>query len=271
MINYAPDVLGRPTQASGYITSVGYWPSGQIRQMMYANGTGTAYNQNDRLWPSLFTTAKGNVFYNSAAYTYDGVGNLLTIKDAVNNTFDRTLGYDGLDRLTKADGPWGTGSIAYDGKGNITNQTFGSYPLGYTYNANNVLTGVIGSRKATYTYDVYGNISQTSGDVSASYTWDDAPNLRCVNCTSAPDKIEYAYDGLNQRVSVTKQGVKTYEVYGIQGNLLAEYTPSLGNKLVEYIYVGGKRIATHTRDDFTPRPAPGPPRALVEPKQSVKR
>ena len=42
---------------------------------------------------------------------------------------------------------------------------------------------------------------------------------------------------------MTKGGVKTYEVYGSHGNLLAEYTPSQANKLVEYIYLGGKRVA----------------------------
>ena len=42
---------------------------------------------------------------------------------------------------------------------------------------------------------------------------------------------------------MTKGGVKTYEIYGTGGNLLAEYAPSQSNRLVEYIYLGGKRVA----------------------------
>jgi hypothetical protein len=74
------------------------------------------------------------------------------------------------------------------------------------------------------------------------------PNLRCVNCADTANKIEHDYDGLNQRVAVTKGGVKTYEVYGSHGHLLAEYTPSQSGKLVEYLYLGGKRIAQRDSD-----------------------
>ena len=41
-----------------------------------------------------------------------------------------------------------------------------------------------------------------------------------------------------------KAGVKTYEFYDFNGNLLVEFTPALSNRLVEHIYLGGKRIAT---------------------------
>lgn len=56
-------------------------------------------------------------------------------------------------------------------------------------------------------------------------------------------QVQNVYDGLNQRVVVIKGGMKTYEVYGSHGNLLVEYTPSRIGKLVEYIYLGGKRVA----------------------------
>jgi hypothetical protein len=38
-------------------------------------------------------------------------------------------------------------------------------------------------------------------------------------------------------------GLRTYELYDARGELLAEYTPNGGGKLVEHIYLGGKRIA----------------------------
>ena len=42
---------------------------------------------------------------------------------------------------------------------------------------------------------------------------------------------------------MTKVGIKRYEMYDSKDNLLVEYIPSQSNKLTEYIYLGGKRIA----------------------------
>jgi YD repeat-containing protein len=240
-VNYSPDVLGRPTQVSGFVSSVSYWPSGQIRQINYANGTVTSYNQNSRLWPSTFSTQKsGGPLYSSSSYSYDGAGNLTAISDPVDSTYNRTLGYDNINRLIGISGPWGSGTIAYNGAGNITSQVLGSSGLFYSYDGSNRLSSVSGSRATSYGYDAYGNIVNGSGN---AYTYDGAPNLRCVNCANATNKIEYSYDGTNQRSSVAKAGVKTYEMYGSSGNQLIEFTPSQSNKLVEYIYLGGKRVA----------------------------
>ncbi|MGB4066208.1 MAG: hypothetical protein WBK19_20465 [Azonexus sp.] len=238
-VTFSPDALGRPTAISGYVTAVSYWPSGQVKQLNYANGTISTYGQNSRLWPSSFATQLGTTYYNNGGYTYDGAGNLTAIADSADANYNRTLGYDTINRLTTVNGPWGTGSIAYNGVGNLVSQIFGTNSLYYTYDAQNRLASVSGNRTGSYTYDAYGDILAGAG---SSYTYDGVPNLSCVNCGTA-NQVANTYDGLNQRVTVTKGGVKTYEVYGSHGNLLAEYTPSQANKLVEYIYLGGKRVA----------------------------
>ncbi|GAB2859560.1 hypothetical protein GCM10027277_30110 [Pseudoduganella ginsengisoli] len=241
VVSYAPDALGRPTQVSGYITSVSYWPSGMPKQINYANGTVTEYDQHSRLWPSTFRTQKSGTYYVNSSYGYDGMGNLSSISDSADGSYNRSFGYDSLDRLTTANGPWGSGTIAYNGAGNITSQVLGGSNLYYSYtDGTNRLNSVTGSRTTTYGYDAYGNVTSGSGN---TYTYDGVPNLTCVNCGNAAAKIEYTYDGLNRRVSATKAGVKTYEVYGSHGNQLIEFTPSQSNRLVEYIYLGGKRIA----------------------------
>lgn len=240
VVNYAPDVLGRPTQVSGFVTSVSYWPSGQAKQINYANGTVTSYNQNSRLWPSTFATQKGGTTYVNSSYSYDGAGNLTGISDAVDTSYNRTLGYDNINRLTTVNGPWGGGSIAYNGAGNITSQVLGSSSIYYSYDGNNRLGSVSGSKSATYGYDAYGNVTSAAGN---AYTYDGVPNMRCVNCADPVNKIEYGYDALNQRATVTKAGVKSYEMVGSNGLQLVEFTPGAGNKLVEYIYLGGKRVA----------------------------
>ena len=240
VVSYAPDALGRPTQVSGFVNSLVYWPSGQIYQIVYANNTTSTYGQNNRLWPSYFQAAKGATSYVNSSYYYDGLGNLTSIADSVDSSYNRGLGYDPLNRLTSASGPWGSGTLAYNGTGNLLSQTFGSSTLSYSYSSNR-LSSVSGSRTASYSYDAYGDVV---GNGPKTFGYDGAPNMTCANCNDAATRVDYQYDGLNQRVSSLKAGVKTYEFYGFNGNLLTELTPSLSNRLSEYIYLGGKRIAT---------------------------
>jgi len=245
VVSYAPDVLGRPTKAGSYVTSVSYWPSGQLKQVVYANGTISNYGQNNRLWPSTFDTKKGTATtttatYLNSSYGYDGLGNLTSLADSVDSSYNRTLGYDPLNRLTSATGPWGTGTIGYDATGNITRQLLGSSSLYYTYDTNGRFRSVSGIRASTLTHGGMGNITAGLG---ATYTYDAVPNLRCVNCNNASTKVEYTYDGLTNRVTVTKGGVKSYEVKNTSNNQLIEFTPSQGNKLTEYVYLGNKRVA----------------------------
>lgn len=69
---------------------VTYWPSGMINQITYANGTTSSYTQTPRLWPATVTTAKtGGATYLNSAYTYDGTGNLATIRSSVDSSFNR--------------------------------------------------------------------------------------------------------------------------------------------------------------------------------------
>lgn len=241
VVGYSPNSLGRPTAVSGFVTSVTYWSSGQVKQIDYANNTVTTYDQNSRLWPRTFETHKSlSASYVDSTYGYDGVGNLTSISDSADSSYSRTLGYDDINRLTSISGPWGAGSINYSGRGNISSQSLGSSSLFYSYDTKNRLSSVSGVRSATYGYDDYGNIVSGGGNI---YDYDSASNFTCFNCADSVNKIVYAYDGLNQRVSVTKAGAKTYEVYGAHGNLLVEYRPSPSQQLTEYIYLGGKRIA----------------------------
>ncbi|MTW02263.1 RHS repeat protein [Duganella ginsengisoli] len=243
VVDYAPDVYGRPTKVSGYISSIAYWPSGQVKQLTYANGMVTSYQQNDRLWPSSFSTQKGGAYFINSSYTYDGNGNLTAVSDSADGAYNRTLGYDGIDRLVSAAGSWGAGAIAYDGAGNIKSQVLGGSSLYYSYDANNRLSSISGKRAGSFAYDALGNVIAAPGN---TFVYDSAFNLKCANCASSTNKVDYVYDGLNQRVSVTKAGVKSYEMYGSHGNQLVEYTPAQSNKLTEYIYLGGKRIAQRT-------------------------
>lgn len=240
LVDYAPDVLGRPKRAGAFVSNVTYHPSGQVDQIAYANGVTTTYGQNIRLWPSSFMTARSQT-YASSSYGYDPAGNLQTITDSVDPSYNRGLDHDALNRLTVANGPWGGGTIGYDAVGNITHQTLGTHAIGYTYSgATNRLQSVNGSRSATFGYDDYGNIVSTG---SRTHGYDTVPNLVCANCNDPASRADYQYDGLNQRVWSQRGGVRTYEFFSADGQLRMELTPSQSNRLVEHIYLGNKRVA----------------------------
>lgn len=239
VVNYAPDALGRPTSISAYVSNVKYWPSGLIQSITYNNGTVSSYGQNSRLWPASFTTQNSSTAatYLNSSYTYDGIGNLSTIRDNIDASFNRAMGYDGVNRLTSVTGSWGQGSIDYDGGGNLINQTLGQASLIYDYDADNRLRSVNGVRTGAYGYDVYGNVSSSPGH---TYTYNDVPNLTCINCANAAAKVEYSYDGLNHRSAVAKASGKVYEMHDSNGKQLIELD---GGTLTEYFYLGDKRVA----------------------------
>ena len=251
-VTYAPDSLGRPTQASPYVSSVSYHNSGQISSITYANGATTSYGQNSRLWPNSFSASRGTSFI-SSTYGYDGAGNLTSINDSIDNGLDRTLGYDAINRLTSASGPWGSGSFGYDGAGNVQTRTLGTTTTNYTYDGSNRLSSVSGGRTATMTYGTYGVIT---GDGSNTYGYDGIPNMVCSNCL-AGNAVYFWYDGTNTRVAretgIGAANELTYEFTNARGQLLLEYTPSLSERTVEHIYLGDKRVAQRTNDTTIPK------------------
>jgi RHS repeat-associated protein len=195
-------------------------------------------------------------------------GILTAITDTIDTRFNRTLGYDGIGRLTNASGPWGAGTIAYDDVGNITRSTYGSANLTYAYDANNrlaSLTGTGGARSASYSYGNYGTIVSdgAAGALNTNtYQYDGVPNLTCINCADATKKIEHVYDGNHTRVAVKKNSLNpngsstpltstTYEFHSARGQLLLEYTPSENEQTTEHIYLGDKRIAQRSFNNRT--------------------
>lgn len=250
-VTYNPDGLSRPTAALPYVTNIAHHPSGAVSSMTYANGVQTTIGLNERLWPATLKIAKGAAIFDKQ-YFYDGVGNVSVINDYALN-IGRGMTYDNVDRLVTATGPWvGTYNVSYDGRGNINRQGWTSNGTeyksrAYTYDPSSELLKQVvettGSTTATfdYAYDARGNVT-AKGDKSFVYT--DASTMQCSNC-GTPSEAVYAYDGASMRVSTAKSGATTYFMYGAGGNLLWEQTP--GATVKQYIYVGGKQVATHEK------------------------
>lgn len=241
VVSYAPDALGRPTQVSGYASGVSYWDSGLVRHIDFVNGTYSDYTEDSRMRPRAFEVknATGGAVFASYVTQYDGMNNIVSLTDTLNGSNSRVMDYDGVNRLVTSTGPWGQGCIGYNGSGDITSQVLGTWNQYYAYSGGR-LSSVSGSRAASYAYDDEGNIVSAAGN---AYTYDSVPNLRCVNCNLPASKIEYQYDATNHRSKIVKAGVSSYEMYAANGTLLVEFTPGQPSKLVEYIYLGDKRIA----------------------------
>jgi hypothetical protein len=58
-------------------------------------------------------------------YCYDANANVAGITDEQKGVSSRSMGYDGLDRLTATNGIWGTGSFGYDALDNRRSSTVG--------------------------------------------------------------------------------------------------------------------------------------------------
>ncbi len=216
-----------------YAAYGGYNAQGQPGTVTYANGVTTSYTYaatNNRL--QGISTVKGATTYQSLSYSYDNVGNIATITDAING--NQTFTYDDLNRLAGAAGAYGSLSYTYD---KIGNMTFNSQLGAYTYpasGANSVQPhAVIAAGGNTYTYDANGNMSAGAG---RTFTYD--VENRPISITASGAAVALVYDGHGSRVMKTAGSTTTVYVGG-----LYECTNGVCEK---YIFAKGKRIAKKT-------------------------
>jgi hypothetical protein len=251
VVQRAPDAFGRPTRVGNYINSVAYHPSGQWSTLAYANGqTATQTLVASRLWTDTLTVSGASNAVN-LDYGYDIVGNVTGIANAITASDSRTLGYDSLNRLTSAQGSWGTETIAYDGRSNISSK--GSNVYGYNsqrlvqiQRPGNIYTFFEYDNRARVREEYVYNFDFGFYGYRNSYTLDDADNLtqvaRSLN-NGVPTIYSYGYDGKNNRVRRTLGSATTHYIYADDGTLMGEYTPGAIATGKEYIYLGTQLIA----------------------------
>ncbi|MCM8813406.1 MAG: hypothetical protein NC924_05645 [Candidatus Omnitrophica bacterium] len=186
LVSYTYDDLGRRVRA------------------VYGNGMMAVYGYDDanRL-TSLVYTAVGGAALRSFVYTYDNVGNCLTMDSAQGQT---TYTYDDNYRLVSAALPGvALTTYAYDTMGNRTAVTNGGAPVAYQANTLNQYTSVNGT---AYTYDAGGNLS---GDGIYTYGYDYYGRLNRV--TKPGLTAAYTYDYAGRRTSKTVNGSGVYYCY----------------------------------------------------------
>ena len=172
-------------------------------------------------------------------YTWDAAGNITAIADLLDATKTRHFVYDDLDRLTGAQGPFGSIGYSYDAIGNRLSKTENAALDLYTYApGTSRLVAVTGPNAAVYASDANGNVT-AMGTRQLSYN----QNNRLVQVTGAGTVLgDYVYNGKGQRiVKTTAEETRVFH-YDTAGNLIAESDES-GNFTAAYIYMDDQRLA----------------------------
>ena len=270
VVNGVSYILSRSMSSAGRVNSIVY-PTGRTVDYHRSvcacsiDSVSTTYNSNtvtllSNLSYRPFGIAKGmdngsggtvdNVFDQSGrltianpgaekeqSYTYDAVGNLTSVTSPNASWYNRVFGYDALNRLDHAEGPWGVIDFTYDGVGNRLTKVMDNQTTNYTYSpGTNRLQETTGP--VAYAYDANGNITGIGSKV-LSYN----QNNRLIRVEENSNVLgEYIYNGLGQRVVKSANNVTMVFNYDFNGNLIAESDQD-GNFTYEYLYKGSTRLS----------------------------
>ena len=193
------------------VSALSYSPFGPVNGLTYGNGIADRRSLDMDYRVSSMNSGK----VQNVSYTYDASSNVLSITDGLNASNSQSLGYDVLNRLTSASGPYGKLSYTYDANGNRTSEQ--SQATGDGLNA-----------ATTFTYDQTGRLQGVSN--------------------GSQQLTQYTYDGFGHRAVKTGSltGTTFYE-YGAGTNLLEE-TDGQGQAQIDYVYLGPRPIATIEAD-----------------------
>ena len=242
-VPFAPNALGQATQAGSYASGVSYYPNGAIKQFTYGNGIVHTMTQNERQLPDVSQDAYGGTAFLSDSYDYDYNGNVAAITDGAsgrNQRGNRTMAYDGLDRLTQTVSPmWGTASYGYDVLDNLTRVIAPGRDHHYCYDGNWRLTNIkagscSGSTVIGLGYDAQGNLANKNGQV---FAFDYGNRLR-----EATGRETYRYDGHGRRTHATHSTGTIRSMYD-QGGVLRYQKNARQTTATDYIQLGGSLVA----------------------------
>jgi len=215
--------LAQMTYPGGHTVIYGYDALNRLSSVLdWVNANPTTYTYDAAGNLTRITRPNGT----EAIYTYDRAARLTGIREQkTDGTLICSYGYtlDGAGRHTEvnANVPI-TGALPQD-------------DIQYTYDvANRMLT----AGTATYAYDNNGNrTTLTDGSATTNYTWNDENMLTGVT-PSTGSPVTYLYDGLNNRIGKTAGGITTRYILDLavdMSRVLAE-TDASGNVIAYYVY-----------------------------------
>ncbi len=240
-VTYTNDSAGRLLSLSSTATSyapaasvsgIAYSAPGGLSSETYGNNLihAVAYNSRMQTNQIKLGTSGNPTSILSITYNYGTTtnnGNLLSTSYAGGGlSYTQTFGYDSLNRLTtSSEGSTWSQTNSYDRYGNRA-----VVGAALNFNAsNNRITN------AGYVYDAVGNLIN---DSSQAFTYDAENKITKVNNVSS-----YVYDGEGQRVKTLVEENLRF-IYGLGGQLVAEFSGADGTLKKEYVYGANGLAAT---------------------------
>lgn len=278
VVDYNHNAFGETVRISGYLETANYHASGLLARAKLENGQEFTSTQDAKQRPSnwkLNRTANSEVF--DFTYNYDVRDNITSITDYFNGDNESLTGlkYDGLSRLTDANGLWSalpdavhTAKYAYNALGDITNKEIDSTSYGFTYPE--ILNGKLGAVTSSpvdllgnrdFTYDDRGNVIANGRD---DFKFNQMNQLIEVDAPEpGTSGFKYLYDGNAMRVKTITTDIDgdtgaTYHIYNQAGQMMHEL--ELGSdEQKDHIYFTGNRLATRAVHNYFDTDADGMP------------
>ena len=282
--NYTFDFAGRPVAVAGsmsgsttpYVTSASYLPFGPLTSLTFGNGTAETRTFDQRYSAATIQLSTAGGLLANYTYATDGAGNVTQINDLTDSAYNRTFGYDDLNRLISANSGvslWGAGGYTYDPMGNMLTSALGSKTRFFTYTGATPLISTVSADGAltNMQYDAVGNeLNGPAGnDDTRIYT---PRNLLQQVDTTVPCQwpepcrpgsvrtvtLWNGYDARGLRVESTQSGSRS-----LPPNLKCYfYTPELAQLATvsvdediesDVIWFGGRPVASDTTASPDPR------------------
>ncbi len=252
VVAYDYDAENRPTSVfdpapagAVYANGIAYHPSGAISAYTAGNQRVHTTTLDAQTYRVSAIDAGGLLKLNYDLY--DPAGNVIDVKETSRPGMNQHFAYDALDRLTQADGPWGTGaqalSLTYSAGGDRQTMTLRQAQTTYAYgSASRRLTALTGAATDVFSYDARGRLKTTS---SAAFAY--TPNDTLETATVGGVTTTYRYDqDLLRKVKSSAADARYYAHDGRQA-LLAEMCRVGGSGALEpvrdYVMVGGQVVA----------------------------
>ncbi len=221
-----------------YVKKILYNAIGQKTKIEYGNGviTTNTYDSLNMRLNRIYTVNAQNEVLQDLSYTYDSLGNILNINDAVYSA-TQSFKYDALNRLIEANGSrYGLKQYQYDPIGNIVQKDGKIYSYAEAGAGIHAVTSL--SDGTTMTYDANGNMASKQ---------------------KGSNLMLFIYDAENRLIEVKKNGVTTakYEYDGdggrvkkIVGSTVTKYVGALYEETngvkTRHVFVGDLKIASVT-------------------------
>lgn len=235
------------------ITIFTYDMLGRQTRIDHSNGTYSTYLydlSNNLL--ELNNYFSSNSLISQYTYTYDNVGNRLSMTDLVGTN---TYVYDSIYQITGVN--YSNGNVenfSYDNNGNRTQVSLNSIITNYTYNEANQL---LGAGNVDYEFDDSGNLSnENDNGNNTQYIYDGLNRLIKVVLLNGNSNI-FKYDPLGNRIKkIDSNGLTTNYLYdgnnilmelGNSGNTQARHTT--GFNLDEWISMDKNGLSYYFHKD----------------------